>query len=135
MNLIKTLSWPTILNSQGLHTRCQKTKMANEIIMHQKEFYSYMTKRKMAPLHPNKGLVNSDMLSAKCFKLKCERVLHSENSAINRSRYQDAVNHYKSLLEQSTCRHCFYIAENNGSPNPLRNTFTQITQILNYHPA
>ena len=44
-------------------------------------------KRKMAPSHPDKGFVNSDILSAKRLKSKCQRVWHSNNSAINRSRY------------------------------------------------
>ena len=32
-------------------------------------------KMKMAPLHPDKGFVNSDILSAKRLKRKCERVM------------------------------------------------------------
>ena len=44
-------------------------------------------KRKMAPVHPDKGFVNSDILSAKRLKRKCERVWRSNNSAINRRRY------------------------------------------------
>ena len=44
-------------------------------------------KRKMAPWHPDKGFVNSDILSAKRLKRKCERVWRSNKSAINRSRY------------------------------------------------
>ena len=44
-------------------------------------------KRKMAPLHPDKGFVNSDILSAKRLKCKCDRVWSSNNSAVNRSRY------------------------------------------------
>ena len=44
-------------------------------------------KKKMAPLHPDKGFLNSDILSAKRLKHKCERVWRSNNSAVNRSRY------------------------------------------------
>ena len=58
-------------------------------------------KRKVAPLHPDKGFVNSDILSAKRLKRKCERVWRSNNSAINRSRYLAAVNCYNFLLEQA----------------------------------
>ena len=59
-------------------------------------------KRKIAPVHPDKGFVNSDILSAKRLKRKCERVWRSNNSAINRRRYRAAVNRYNFLLEQST---------------------------------
>ena len=71
-------------------------------------------KRKMAPVHPDKGFVNSDILSAKRLKRKCERVWRSNNSAINRRRYRAAVNRYNFLLEQSRRRHySTVIAENN----------------------
>ena len=75
-------------------------------------------KRKMAPLHPDKGFVNSDILSAMCLKLKCERVWHSNNSAINRSRYQAAVNRYNLLWN----------SQDAGTINPkaLWNTFKKI---------
>ena len=84
-------------------------------------------KRKMAPLHPDKGFVNSDILSAKRRKCKCERVWRSNNSAINRSRYRAAVNRYNFLLEQSRRRHySTVIAENNGNPKALWNTFKKL---------
>ena len=84
-------------------------------------------KRKMAPSYPDKGFVISDILSAKCLKRKCERVWRSNNSAINRSRYRAAVNHYNFLLEQSRHRHySTVIAENNGNPKALWNTFKKI---------
>ena len=81
----------------------------------------------MAPSHPDKGFVNSDILSAKRLKRKCERVWRSNNSAINWSRYRAAVNRYNFLLELS--RHRDYstvIAENNGNPKALWNTFKKI---------
>ena len=62
-------------------------------------------KRKMAPLHPNRGSVNSDILSAHVSKQKYEKVWCSDNSAINQSRYRAAVNGYNFLLEQSRRRH------------------------------
>ena len=84
-------------------------------------------KRKMAPSHPNKGFVNLDILSAKHLKRKCERVWRSNNSAINRSRYRAAVNHYNFLLEQSRRNHYSTgIAENNGNPKALWHTFKKI---------
>ena len=84
-------------------------------------------KRKMAPVHPDKGFVNSDILSAKRLKCKCERVWRSNNSAINRRRYRAAVNRYNFLLEQSRRRHySTVIAENNGNPKALWNTFKKI---------
>ena len=84
-------------------------------------------KRKMAPVHPDKGFVNSDILSAKRLKRKCERVWRSNNSAINRRRYRAAVNRYNFLLEQSRRRHySTVIAENNGNPKALWNTFKKI---------
>ena len=84
-------------------------------------------KRKMAPVHPDKGFVNSDILSAKRLKRKCERVWRSNNSAINRSRYRAAVNRYNFLLEQSRRRHySTVIAENSGNPKALWNTFKKI---------
>ena len=73
-------------------------------------------KMKVAPLHSDKGFVNSDILSANFLKRKYERVWHSDNSAINQSRYQAAVNCYNFLLEQSRRRHySTVIAENNGN--------------------
>ena len=84
-------------------------------------------KRKMAPSHPDKGFVNSDILSAKRLKHKCERVWCSNNSAVNQSRYRAAVNRYNFLLEQSRRRHySTVIAENNGNPKALWNTFKKI---------
>ena len=84
-------------------------------------------KRKMVPLHPDKGFVNSDILSSKRLKRKCERIWRSNNSAVNWSRYRAAVNRYNFLLEQSRCRHySTVIAENNGNPKALWNTFKKI---------
>ena len=84
-------------------------------------------KRKMAPSHPDKGFVNSDILSAKRLKGKCERVWRSNNSAVNWSRYRAAVNRYNFLLEQSRRRHySTVIVENNGNPRDLWNTFKNI---------
>ena len=84
-------------------------------------------KRKMAPLQPDRGFVNSDILSGKCLERKYERVWCSDNSTIIRSRYGAAVNHYNFLLEQSRCRHySTVIAENNGNPKALWNTFNKI---------
>ena len=49
------------------------------------------------------------------------------NSAINRSRYRAAVNRYNFLLEVSRQRHySAVIAENNGNPKALWNTFKKI---------
>ena len=58
-------------------------------------------KRKMATLHPD----NSDTLSAKCLKRKCQRIWRSNNSAVNRSSYRASVDRYNFLLEQSRRRH------------------------------
>ena len=80
-------------------------------------------KRKMAPSHPDKGFVNSDILSAKRLKRNFERVWRSNNSTVNRSRYRAAVNRYNFLLQQSRHRHySTVIAENNGNPKALWNT-------------
>ena len=79
-------------------------------------------KRKMAPLHTDKGFLNSNILSAKRLKRKCELVWRSNNSAVNRIRYRAAVNCYNFLLEQSRRRHySTVIAENNGKPKALWN--------------
>ena len=42
-------------------------------------------KRKVVPLHPNKGFVNTDILSAKRF---------NDNPAINQNKYCAAVSRY-----------------------------------------
>ena len=77
-------------------------------------------KQKVLPLHPDKGFVNTDILSAKCLKPKYERVWRSDYSAINRSRYLAAVNRYNFLLEQSKRRnYSTVIVENNGNPKAL----------------
>ena len=71
--------------------------------------------------------MNSDILSAKRLKWKYERMWRRYNSAINRSRYRAAVNRYNFLLEVSRRRHySAVIAENNGNPKALWNTFKKI---------
>ena len=74
----------------------------------------------MAPLHPDRGFVNSDILSAKRLEWKFERVWRSDNSAVNWSRYWAAVNRYNFQLELSRRRHySTVIAENNGNPKAV----------------
>ena len=78
-------------------------------------------KRKVAPLHRDKGFVNSDILAAKCLKWKCERVWRSDISEINWSRYRAAVNHWNSqdagtilqllLKIMVTPRHCATLSQ------------------------
>ena len=71
--------------------------------------------------------MNSDIRSAKRLKRKYERMWCRDNSTINRSRYRAAVNHYNFLLEVSRLRHySAVIAENNGNPKSLWNTFKKI---------
>ena len=71
--------------------------------------------------------MNSDILSTKRLKWKYERVWRSDNSAINRSRYRAAVNRFNFLLEQSRRRYySTVIAEKNGNPKTLWNTFKTI---------
>ena len=85
------------------------------------------TKYYTVPLHPDKGFMNSDILSAKCLKRQYEHVWHRDNSALNCSRYRAAVNCYNFVLKE--CRHRYYstvIAENNGNPKALWNTFKKI---------
>ena len=90
--------------------------------------------RKVAPLHPNKGFVNSDIVLEKCLKQKYEGVWRSDNFAMNQSRYQTAVNHYNFLLEQPRCRHYFtVITENSGNPKALWNTFKK--SYINAQPS
>ena len=83
--------------------------------------------RKKVPLHPNKGFMNSDILLTKHLKRKYEHGWHRDKSAINRIRYLAAVNCYNFLLEVSKRRHSSpVIAENNGNPKALWNTFKKI---------
>ena len=83
--------------------------------------------RKEVPLHTDKDFMNSDILSAKHLKWMYECVCRWDNSAINRSRYHAAINRYNFPLEMSKHRHySTVIAENNGNPNSLWNTFKKI---------
>ena len=91
--------------------------------------------RKKVPLHPDKGFMNSDILSAKHLKRKYERIWRKDNSAINRSRYRAIVNRYNFLLEESRQRHySAVIAENNGNPKALWNTFKKILHKSLFYP-
>ena len=51
------------------------------------------------PQHVKKGFTDSEILAAKRRKHKLEREWRRDNSAINRSRYRAAVNHFNRLLE------------------------------------
>ena len=51
------------------------------------------------PQYANRGLINSNILAANRRKHKVEREWRRDNSAINRSRYRAAVNHFNRLLE------------------------------------
>ena len=75
--------------------------------------------------------MNSDILVSKRLKRKYEHVWCRDNSAFNRSRYCAAVNRYNFPLEVSRRRHySAVIAENNGNPKALWNTFKKILHIF-----
>ena len=57
------------------------------------------------PQHVNKGFINSEILAAKRRKRKLEREWRKDNSAINRSRYRAAVNHFNRLVECAKTKH------------------------------
>ena len=85
---------------------------------------AYSNQKQKWHQYPDKGFINTDILSLKHLEQKYERVWHSEISAINQSIYLAAVNDYNFLLEQSRHRHyCAVIAENDGNPKALSNTF------------
>ena len=69
------------------------------------------------PQHVNKGFINSEILAAKRSKCKLKREWRRDNSAINRSRYRVAVNHFNCLLEcVKTKYYSNMVRENEDNP-------------------
>ena len=75
------------------------------------------------PQHFNKGFIKSKFLAAKIHKRKLERERRKDNSAINRSRYRAAVNHFNHLLECAKTKYSSNIVrENENNPKGLWNS-------------
>ena len=79
------------------------------------------------PQHVNKGFINSEILAAKRRKRKLEREWRKDNSAINRSRYRAAVNHFNHLVECAKTKHYSdMVRENEDNPKALWNSIKKV---------
>ena len=79
------------------------------------------------PQHVNKGFINSEILAAKRRKRKLEREWQRDNSAINRSRYRAAVNHFSRLVEcAKTKYYSDMVRENEDNPKALWNSIKKV---------
>ena len=79
------------------------------------------------PQHVNKGFINSEILAAKRRKRKLEREWRRHNSAINRSRYRAAVNHFNRLVEcAKTKYYSDMVRENEDNPKALWNCIKKL---------
>ena len=79
------------------------------------------------PQHVNKGFINSEILAAKRHKRKLEREWRKDNSAINRSRYRAAVNHFNRLVECAKTKHYSdMVRENEDNPKALWNSIKKV---------
>ena len=79
------------------------------------------------PQHVNKGFINSEILAAKRRKRKLEREWRKDNSAINRSRYRAAVNHFNRLVECAKTKHYSdMVRENEDNPKALWNSIKKV---------
>ena len=79
------------------------------------------------PQHVNKGFINSEILAAKRRKRKLEREWRKDNSAINRSRYRAAVNHFNRLVECAKTKHYSdMVRENEHNPKALWNSIKKV---------
>ena len=79
------------------------------------------------PQHVNKAFINSDILAAKRSKRKLEREWRKDNSAINRSRYRAAVNHFNRLVECAKTKHYSdMVRENEANPKALWNSIKKV---------
>ena len=79
------------------------------------------------PQHVNKGFINSEILAAKRRKRKLEREWRKDNSAINRSRYRAAVNHFSRLVECAKTKHYSdMVRENEDNPKALWNSIKKV---------
>ena len=77
--------------------------------------------------HVNKLFINSEILAAKRGKRKLEREWRRDNSAINRSRYTAAVNHFNHLLEcAKTKYYSNMVRENEDNPKALWNSIKKV---------
>ena len=75
----------------------------------------------------NKGFINSEILAAKRRKRKLEREWRKDNSAINRSRYRAAVNHFNRLVECAKTKHYSdMVRENEDNPKALWNSIKKV---------
>ena len=83
------------------------------------------------PQHVNKGFINSEILAAKRRKRKLEREWRKDNSAINRSRYRAAVNHFNRLVECAKTKHYSdMVRETEDNPKALWNSIKKVLHRL-----
>ena len=70
---------------------------------------------------------NSEILAAKRRKRKLEREWRRDNSAINRSRYRAAVNHFNHLLKCAITKYYSnMVRENEDNPKALWNSIKKV---------
>ena len=79
------------------------------------------------PHQLNKWFINSEIMAAKRHEPKLEREWRRDNSAINRSRYRAAVNHFNHLLEcAKTKYYSKMVRKNEDNPKALWNSIKKV---------
>ena len=77
--------------------------------------------------HVNKGFIYSEIFAAKRCKCKLKREWRRDNSAINRSRYRAAVNHFNRLFEcAKTKYYSNMVRKNEDNPKALWNSIKKV---------
>ena len=84
------------------------------------------------PQHVKKGFIDSEILAAKSCKCKLEREWRRDNSAINRSRYRAAVNHFNRLLECAKTKYYSNMVRKNE--DNLKAVWNSIKKVLHRSP-
>ena len=125
-------------NLELLQDGVNKNKMLINESFHEMDRLQYYTLRNIldkhapvheckTPQHVNKGFINSEILAAKRRKRKLEREWRRDNSAINRSRYRAAVNHFNCLVEcAKTKYYSDMVTKNEDNPKALWNSIKKV---------
>ena len=105
----------SLLSHQYFHT------LRNSLDKHAPEH------ERKTPQHVKKGFIDSKILAAKRRKGKLEREWQRNNSAINRSRFRAAVNHFNCLLECAKTKYYSNIVrKKEDNPKALWNSIKKV---------
>ena len=106
--------------------KINKTEFLSDILRNILDKHAPVHER-YTPQHVNKWFINSEILAAKRRKRKLETEWRRDNSAINRSRYGAAVNHFNHLVEcAKTKYYSDMVRENEDNPKALWNSIKKV---------